>query len=221
MFLYVRENGLKNNTPHREMGQQTQIARERTQQTQKAEVILMEENKNVSVEQEANQQSAQNEQGNEEAEITVDTLMAQLAQERAEKEKNKAALDKVLKEKGEITKQLRARQTAEEQEAEAKREQQEQHEAYVKGLERQIQLTEAINRYTTMGMDAELAKKTAEAELEGTPEGKDLIFENIKKMTEAQIKAAEAEWLKNRPDVQAGNDEDGEKTDPFLKGFDM
>lgn len=180
----------------------------------------MEENKNVSAEQELNQQPVQNEQGDEEAEVTVETLMAQLAQERAEKEKNKAALDKVLKEKGEITKQLRARQTAEEQEAEAKREQQEQHEAYVKGLERQIQLTEAISRYTTMGMDAELAKKTAEAELEGTPEGKDIVFANIQKMTEAKIKAAEAEWLKNRPDVQAGNGEDDEKTDPFLKGFD-
>lgn len=177
----------------------------------------MDGNKNESMELETNQQETTN--GTEEKdEVTVEILMAQLAQERAEKEKNKAALDKALKEKGEITKQLRARQTAEEQEAEAKREQQEQHEAYVKGLERQIQLTEAINRYAAMGMDADLAKKTAEAELEGTSEGRDIVFANIQKMTEAKIKAAEADWIKNRPEVTTGTG-DGGVEDPFLKGF--
>ena len=49
---------------------------------------------------------------------TVEELKAQLAAERAEKERHKTALDKALKEKGDITKQLRAKQTAEEQQAE-------------------------------------------------------------------------------------------------------
>ena len=178
----------------------------------------MEENKDVSMET-TNTETPVNEQENKEQEVSVESLMAQLAQERAEKERNKAALDKALKEKGEVTKQLRARQTAEEQEAEAKREQAEQHEAYVKSLENTIKLTEATNRYITMGMDADLAKKTAEAELDGTPEGKDIVFANIQKMTEAKIKAAEAEWLKSRPAPQTGADEDDEVEDPLLKGF--
>ena len=69
---------------------------------------------------------------------TVEELLAQLAAERAANAKNKQALDKALKEKGDVTKALRAKQTAEEQEAEAKAEaeriQNEKYEATVKEL---------------------------------------------------------------------------------------
>ena len=179
----------------------------------------MAENNDVSNELD-NTENSDNPSGNENPEVTVESLMAQLAQERADKERNKAALDKALKEKGEVTKQLRAKQTAEEQEAEAKKEQQEQHETYVKGLEHRIQMTEATNRYVAMGMDSELAKKTAEAELDGTPEGKDTVFANIQKMTDAKIKEKQAEWLKSRPEPQIGTDEEGKPEDAFIKGFE-
>ena len=53
---------------------------------------------------------------------TVEELMAQLATEKADRAKEKQALDKALREKGELTKALRAKQTTEEQEAEAKAE---------------------------------------------------------------------------------------------------
>ena len=61
---------------------------------------------------------------------TVEELMAELAKERAAKAKDKAALDKVLKENGEIKKQLRAKQTQQEIDDEAKREAEEQQKAY-------------------------------------------------------------------------------------------
>ena len=47
----------------------------------------------------------------------VEDLMSELAQLKADMAKNKNALDKALREKGEITKKLREKQTAEEAEA--------------------------------------------------------------------------------------------------------
>lgn len=53
---------------------------------------------------------------------TVEELMAQLAEAKATGAKQKQALDKALREKGEITKALRAKQTAEERATEEKEE---------------------------------------------------------------------------------------------------
>ena len=61
-------------------------------------------------------------QENETKTPTVEELMAQLASERAEKEKYKNASDKASSEAAQYKKQLRSKQTAEEQEAEAKAE---------------------------------------------------------------------------------------------------
>lgn len=149
---------------------------------------------------------------------TVEELMAQLAQEQAEKEKLKTSLSKVNTEAAEYKKQLRAKQTAEEQVEEEKLEQERIHKEYVANLERTISITAATNRYLDMGMDKEMAKKTAEAEVDKLDGYEDLVSSNIKKLMENRVKAAEAEWLASRPDVQAGNGE-GEDEDPFLKGF--
>ena len=45
-----------------------------------------------------------------------------------------------------------------------------------------------------------------------------LALERMSKFKDASIKAAESEWLKSRPPVNAGQGE-GEETDLFLKGF--
>ena len=66
---------------------------------------------------------------------SVEELLAQLAQERATNAQNKAALDKALKEKGELTKNLRAKMSAEEQEAEAKKAADEAKDARIQELE--------------------------------------------------------------------------------------
>lgn len=153
--------------------------------------------------------------GQGEQEITVESVMADLKAERAARAKDKAALDNALKKVGDLTKTVRSMQTAEQQEEEAKREQAEQHAEYVKGLENKLALIEARSRYASMGMDTETAEATAKAELEGD---KDTVTNNIKKTTEFIVKQKEAEWLKNRPAPQGGN-EDNSKKDPFLEGF--
>lgn len=150
--------------------------------------------------------------------VTVEELMARLAQEQAEKEKYKTSFDKASSEVSEYKKQLRAKQTAEEQVEAEKREQERVHNEYVAGLERTIAITEGTNRYLDMGMDKEMARKTAEAEVDKPDGYADIVSSNIKKLMENKVKAAEADWLASRPDVQAGNSE-GAETDPFLKGF--
>lgn len=148
---------------------------------------------------------------------TIEELMAQLAQERAEKEKYKVALNKSSSEAAEYKKKFREKQTAKEQEEEAKREQQEQHEKYVKSIETELATIKATKRYMGIGMPEELAAKTAKAEIEGDNES---VTANMKKHMDAVVKAKEAEWIKSRPPVNAGNGEDGdEKKDPFLAGF--
>lgn len=105
-----------------------------------------------------------NSNGNE---LTVESLMAQLAQEKANNAKLKSDNDKLCTSEGNLRKQLRAKQTAEEQEAEAKAEQAAQRDAYVKELEKFKSVTESSERYLGMGMPTEMAKATATAEYEG------------------------------------------------------
>lgn len=165
----------------------------------------MEENRNQTVETGNQQEQPAGTENQQEQTPSVDELLAQLAQERAEKEKNKAALDKALKEKGEITKQLRAKQTAEEQEAEAKREQAEQERLEREEDKKTIARYRARDTFRAMGMDGELLDKTVEAKLNGDEETVNsnitLFYDN--RQADA-LKNAEAEWLKNRPTVVTG-----------------
>lgn len=77
----------------------------------------MEDNKNIDTQ---GQQNPEPENQPDEKEPTVEELMAQLAQERAEKAKLKNNFDKTSSELASTKKQLKAKQTAEEQEEEAK-----------------------------------------------------------------------------------------------------
>lgn len=172
----------------------------------------MEDNKNLEKQEPQKQEPANTP---EEKEPTVEELMTQLAQERANSAKLQNNYNKVSSEAANYKKQLKAKQTAEEQEEEAKREAEEEHKKYVKGLEDTIKRTNATNRYLAFGMSPEMAKDTAEAELAGDMEK---VTELMGKHNAEKIKAAEAEWLKSRPPVNAGQGE-GEETDLFLKGF--
>lgn len=147
---------------------------------------------------------------------SIEELMTQLAQERAEKEKYKTSFDKAASEAADYKKKFRAKQTAEEQEEEAKREQQEQHNRYVKSLEAELNTIKATKRYMGLGMTEELASETAKAEITGDTEA---VIASMKKHQDALVKAKEAEWLKSRPPVNTGHEEDDEKKDPFLAGF--
>lgn len=143
----------------------------------------------------------------------IEDLMAEIAKLKADGAKQKNALDKALKEKGDLTKSLRARQTAEEQEAEARKEQEEERQGYIKSLEDYKAKNEAVKRYLMQEMDADTAEKCAEAEIAGDM---DTLSDLQKKFREKSIKAAQAAWLKTRPQPQAG----GENNAPSKEDFD-
>lgn len=153
---------------------------------------------------------------NDDEALSVEELMAQLAQERAEKEKYKSSFNKASSEAADYKKKLREKLTAEEQEEEAKREQQEQHNKYVHGIEMELNTIKATKRYMGLGMSEELASETAKAEIEGDTEA---VIANMKKHQDALVKAKEAEWIKSRPPVNTGHEEDSPDKDPFLAGF--
>ena len=145
-------------------------------------------------------------EGSQENNPSVEELMAQLAQERAENAKNKNALDKALREKGELTKNLRAKMTAEEQEQEAKREAEEAKDAKIQELESKFRTMDYSKRYMGIGMD----EKTAESlsELTGDLPDVDKFFSALDKFVKTKIKTAGEnavqELIKSNPDIKAG-----------------
>ena len=180
----------------------------------------MEENKNVNQDPEKvenpEQAEQQKETVNKEPEVTMESLIADMAKLRAENAKNKAALDKALHNNGELTKQLRAKMTASEQEEEAKREREEAQRKEIEDLKNYKRRSEARERYLTLGMSPEHAKLASEAEVDGDMEA---LAKVQQQHTEALLKAKEAEWLKSRPEPQGGHGEGDANADPFLAGF--
>lgn len=131
---------------------------------------------------------------------SVEELMAQLATERAEKEKNKLALDKALKEKGDITKQLRARQTAEEQEAEAQKEAQRLADEERESMRKELNHIKAVNAYKSIP-DEKVVENLIDAISDADHNTIAQIIENEKKKAVAE---AEQQWMKDRPRVNHG-----------------
>lgn len=139
-------------------------------------------------------------------EVSVESLMAQLAQAKADNAQLKAANDKLCTSEGNLRKQLRAKQTAEEQQAAAEAEQKAQHEEYVKGLENFRDITKASKRYLSMGMDPDLAEATATAEIEGDMEK---VTSNLTAFMAARDKKKDeeirAQYASQIPTPQSGN----------------
>ena len=137
---------------------------------------------------------------------SVEELLAQLAQERATNAQNKAALDKALKEKGELTKNLRAKMSAEEQEAEAKKAADEAKDARIQELESKFRTMDYSKRYMGIGMD----EKTAESlsELTGDLPDVDKFFSALDKFMKSKIKSAGEdaiqELIKKNPEIKSG-----------------
>lgn len=146
------------------------------------------------------QQQSKPEQQSEDKTPTVEELMAQLATEKANAVKNKQALDKALREKGEVTKALRAKQTAEEQEAEAKaeaeRQQKEQYEETLKELNH----IKAVSAYKNISENAVESLIEAVADCDHVS-----IAQLIDNEVKAAVATAKAEWQKSRPRVNAGS----------------
>ena len=153
-----------------------------------------------------------NEEGNEkesEKTKTYEDALAEIAAAQAEAKKAKAERDAALKKTGEITKQLRAKMTEAELEAEKKQAEDEERTAYLKDLEAYKAQNEALKRYQLQGMNAELAEKAAKAEIEGDM---DALAEIQQQHTKALLKEKEAEWKASRPRVNMGDGEEGSMT---------
>ena len=135
---------------------------------------------------------------------SVEELMTQLAKERAEKAKLKNSFDEASSEAAKYKRQLREKQTAKEIEDEEKQKEAEAHKAYVAELENFKKKAEAKARWALLGMSEDLATKAAEAEVKGDM---DELASVQKKHQDALLKQKEKEWLKSRPDINAGNGE--------------
>lgn len=159
------------------------------------------------------EQEANNERGNEQ-EVSLESLMAENARLKVEFGRNKAALDKALKNNGELTKQLRAKMTAAEQEAEAKREAEERQSKELNELKEFKRRAEAKERYLTMGMSQEFASQAADAEVKGDM---DAFASVMKQYNDASLKAQQAEFYKNQPDINAGHGEEGDELSKLEK----
>lgn len=128
---------------------------------------------------------------------TVDELMAKLAEANARADKNKLELDKALKENGTVKKALRAKQTTEEQEAEARAEEQRLANEERESMRKELNHIKAVNAYKNIENE-----KTVESLIDAVSEADhnaiSQIIENEKKQA---VKIAETEWLKSRPPV--------------------
>lgn len=140
---------------------------------------------------------------------TYEDAMAEIAAAQAEVKKLKAERDNALKKAGDATKQLRAKMTEAELEAEKQAQESEERQAYLKDLETYKAENEALKRYRLQGMSDDLAAQAAKAEIEGDM---DALADIQKQHTQALLKEKEAEWKASRPRVNIGNGEDSSMT---------
>lgn len=140
---------------------------------------------------------------------TYEDALAELNAKDAEIKKVKAERDAALRKAGDATKQLRAKMTEAEIEAEKAAQEKEEKEEYLHGLEQYKAENEARKRYRLQGMSDELAEKAAKAEIEGDM---DALADVQQQHTKALLKEKEAEWKASRPRVNMGDGEEGSMT---------
>lgn len=131
---------------------------------------------------------------------SIDELLAQLAQERADKEKYKTANDKLSKSEAEMKRQLRAKLTAEEQEAEAQKEAQRLADEERESMRKELNHIKAVNAYKAISDE-----KAVESLIDAVSEADhNAIAQIIANECKKAVAEAEAKWLKDRPRVNAG-----------------
>lgn len=133
---------------------------------------------------------------------TADELMAQVAQLTLERDKFKSANDKLSKSEAEMKRQLRAKLTAEEQQAA------EQAEAQRVKDEQLEQLIAENNRMKAFGAYKSIQdEKMVESLIDAVSDADHNAISNIlEKYASAKVKEAQAEWQKSRPRVNMGGE---------------
>lgn len=143
---------------------------------------------------------------------TVEELMAQLAEAKATGAKQKQALDKALREKGEITKALRAKQTAEERATEEKEEAERLQREKYEQVEKELNHMKAVSAYKSLSTE-KAVENLIDAISDGDHNAVAALIENEVKSAVAK---AEAEWKKSRPRVNVGGSYTGMTKDQIM-----
>lgn len=128
-------------------------------------------------------------------------LLTQIAEMKAQLSKNKNALDKALREKGDITKQLRAKQTVEEQEEEARKEAERIKNEKFAEMEKELNHIKAVSAYKGKVADDKIDVLIDAV----TDNDHDAIANTVQAAYERGKKDGQAEYLKNRPQINAGS----------------
>lgn len=144
---------------------------------------------------------------------TVEELMAQLAEAKATGAKQKQALDKALREKGEITKALRAKQTAEERATEEKEEAERLQREKYEQVEKELNHMKAVSAYKSLSTE-KAVENLIDAISDGDHNAVAALIENEVKSAVAK---AEAEWKKSRPRVNVGGSYTGMTKDQIMQ----
>lgn len=116
--------------------------------------------------------------------------------------KLKKASDKNASEAADWKKKYNSTLSAQEQASQEKAEKEAARDAEFETLKRENAVNRYVRKYMSQGYSEDLAQKAAEAMYDGNTED---FFKIQSQATEAIVKAKEAEWIKSRPDVQAGN----------------
>ena len=133
---------------------------------------------------------------------SVEELSAQIAQLTADRDKYKSANDKLSKESADYKRQLRAKQTAEEQQAEEKAEADRLQKEELENLKRELNHNKAVNAYKAIPDD-----KMVESLIDAVSDADHNAIANIlEKYASAKVKDAQAEWMKSRPRVNMGGE---------------
>ena len=163
------------------------------------------ENQQDNPKSEGQQVGNQNQQDNPKPENTpsVEELMAQLAEAKAESQKYQNKYNQASNEAAESKKALRAKQTAEEREAEEKAEAQRKSDEEKEEMRKELNHIKAVAAYKNVS-DEKAVENLIEAISESDHASIALIIEREK---EKAVKAAKAEWQKTIPQPQFGTGE--------------
>ena len=143
------------------------------------------------------------------------SLEEQLQQMRIEYAKLKKAQEDAAADASNWKKKYNATLSDAEKLAQEKADKEAEKDAELAKLRKESAVSKYEKNFLTLGYSQELAKKAAEAQFEGDT---DTLFLVQSQAQEAIVKAKEAEWYKNRPEITTGAG-DGSKDDPFLQGF--
>ena len=142
-------------------------------------------------------------------------IEARIQQLMVENAKLKKAFDKTASEAAEFKKKYNATLSEKEQMDQAKAEKEAEREAKFEELLRENTINKNEKNYLALGYAPDLAAKAAVAQADNDY---DELYRLQQEFVASKLKAQEAEWIKNRPEVFAGGKEE-EAEDPFLSGF--